>query len=238
MEHIRLLLYVIQEKTYRFTLHRLIAELFVENKDPENCVFVNHINENKNDFRAKNLEWVTPSENVLYSINTGTNKNCGETSKSSKITEEIANKICELIQEGYRTCEIVSILGVNRNTIRHIREGDTWKHVSKNYNLDFSNYKHFISEDEECNIINLKLSGKTHEEISKITGRSITAICKILRTAKIQVKPRKIVTNEIRSTVCFNVLNLYKYGLTIEEISLILGLKTDKVISVLISNRC
>lgn len=112
-------------KIYRFTLHRLIAELFVENKDPKNCVFVNHINENKNDFRAKNLEWVTPSENVLYSIKTGTNKNCGETSKSSKITEEIANKICELIQEGYRTCEIVSILGVNRNTIRHIREGDT-----------------------------------------------------------------------------------------------------------------
>ena len=47
----------------QFKLHRLVAHMFVDNPDKKNKVCVNHINQNKLDNRACNLEWVTYMEN-------------------------------------------------------------------------------------------------------------------------------------------------------------------------------
>ena len=47
-------------------VHRLVAEAFVQNDDPCSKTQVNHINEDKSDNRAVNLEWVTASQNVNH----------------------------------------------------------------------------------------------------------------------------------------------------------------------------
>lgn len=47
-----------------FLLHRLIANKFIDN--PKKMPEVNHINGDKKDNRADNLEWVTRSENLRH----------------------------------------------------------------------------------------------------------------------------------------------------------------------------
>lgn len=48
-----------------YYLHRLVAEAFCEKN--ENCTVVNHIDHNKYNNSANNLEWCTQKENVLHS---------------------------------------------------------------------------------------------------------------------------------------------------------------------------
>lgn len=59
------------KNTKRKTLliHRLVAKAFIDN--PNNLPQINHINGNKLDNRAVNLEWCTCRANIIHSIKNG-----------------------------------------------------------------------------------------------------------------------------------------------------------------------
>lgn len=52
-------------------VHRRVAMAFVKNNEPDKKTWVNHIDGDKMNSKASNLEWVTPSENVIDAYKNG-----------------------------------------------------------------------------------------------------------------------------------------------------------------------
>lgn len=62
----------IYPKRYSFSLHKLVAELFIPN--PDNLPEVNHKDNNPSNNRADNLEWCNQSYNIKYAYKYGNAK--------------------------------------------------------------------------------------------------------------------------------------------------------------------
>lgn len=73
-------------KTYNLQVHRLVAKEFILN--PLNKPCVNHIDYNPSNNYVGNLEWVTHSENCLWS-----KENIGKSRKGKKLTNDQKIKI-------------------------------------------------------------------------------------------------------------------------------------------------
>ena len=64
---------IVNKHTKVYRIHRLVADAFIgQQPTPEHQV--NHIDGNKANNRADNLEWVTPKENTDHAIRTGLRK--------------------------------------------------------------------------------------------------------------------------------------------------------------------
>ena len=104
-------------KTYR--VHRLVAEVFLEN--PENLPEVNHLSEDKTDNSLENLEWCTSQYNCNYGTR---NKRMAE--KLSKPVIAI-DKITGLIVEFPSALEAERQTGIYQTNITQCCKG---KHKS------------------------------------------------------------------------------------------------------------
>lgn len=120
-------------KQKRFSVHRLVAEYFVDNIEGKDVV--NHKDGCKTNNHKDNLEWCTCSENHLHAQEIGL-RPIGSKRNSALIDEECVHKVCEMIVKGKSRGEILSA-GIHPNLKKHmvdnIRRRRTWKHVSKLY---------------------------------------------------------------------------------------------------------
>lgn len=137
------------------TIHRLVAKMFCQNPDPETKIFVNHIDGDKKNNHYTNLEWSSPRENIIHACENGLRKPTfvNEHTKFPKdeevihdwtqfgqyiLSDDDVHKCCQMLEEGYRVCDISSMTGYNRRTVQHVLDKDykKWEHITDNY--DFS----------------------------------------------------------------------------------------------------
>lgn len=96
-------------------LHRVVAMCFCPGY--EDGMVVDHIDGNKQNNRADNLEWVTQKENIRRSRETHLQPNSAKT-YAGKLTEEERNAVIEMANSGkYSRRELASLFNVSHTTI-------------------------------------------------------------------------------------------------------------------------
>ena len=82
-------------------VHRIVAEVFLP-KPKENQTQINHINGDKSDNRAINIQWCTPSENLRHSYEVLGRKGAWLGKKMRPVSEEQRIRQSRLMKEYYK----------------------------------------------------------------------------------------------------------------------------------------
>lgn len=120
----------------KYLLHRLVAMAFI---DGSWDLQVNHIDGLKNNNYYKNLEFVTPRENLMHALDLGLNYR-GEDKPNSKLTNNQVEKICKLLEQGLNYDEIIDRLNLQNiprinGILADIKRGKTYLTISKKYSI-------------------------------------------------------------------------------------------------------
>lgn len=101
-------------------VHRLVAQAFVDN--PHKLPQVNHMNGNREDNSAANLEWCTASENQKHAIRTGL-KDPENTVKATRKKVLQLDMSGNVINEWRSLSDAASALGLQVSNISHCCKG-------------------------------------------------------------------------------------------------------------------
>lgn len=115
----------------RFYVHRLVADAFLGGCPAG--LQVNHINFNRADNRAANLEVVTCAQNAAHSkaagrtVDNGRNTPRGDASPNSKLNSQQVANIRALVAEGALKARVARQFGITKQQIANIVERRSWR---------------------------------------------------------------------------------------------------------------
>ena len=110
------------------SVHRIVALAFL-GKEPVGKPYVCHKDGDPTNNHVENLYWGTPEQNCADAKKHGTS-NVGSRNGSAKLTEDQVRNIHALILEGFSCSEIADSYDVHSETIRSIKSGKSWSHVT------------------------------------------------------------------------------------------------------------
>ncbi len=107
-------------------IHRIIAEQFVSN--PNNLPEINHIDYNRANPSADNLEWTTHQDNITYSVRAGhyKNKHSGEQNGRAKTTWAEVKEIRSKYANNVPISKITKEYNKPWSTVFNIVKNKTW----------------------------------------------------------------------------------------------------------------
>lgn len=133
-----------------FLTHRIVAEYYCPNDDPDNKTYVDHLNDDKRDNNYVNLEWVTPRENAIRSYDRGTSHTKGEQCHLTVYSDDQVHEMCRLLEQGQTPTQIIQTMGLMdirkyrwghplrtrlNSYIKKLRSGTFRKDITSQYNL-------------------------------------------------------------------------------------------------------
>lgn len=120
-------------KRKRLFVHRIMADLFVANKNRKKFNVVNHLDGNKLNNLPPNLEWTDKSGNQTHAIENGFSTvpkpKLGIDNKQSKLTESDVVKIRLKRKSGIKLKDLALSFGVTETNISLICRRKAWDHV-------------------------------------------------------------------------------------------------------------
>jgi hypothetical protein len=113
----------------RALVHVLVAEAFL-GEQPAGTQ-INHIDGDKANNRADNLEFVTPSRNVRHSLDVlGVQRAKGERNGMASLTDEQAQQIRMMHKTGrYKQVELARMFNTSPTVIGRLLLRKTWRHI-------------------------------------------------------------------------------------------------------------
>lgn len=117
-------LYVVLKGKKGKRVHRLVAQAFIQN--PNNYPEVNHKDGDKTNNRVENLEWCTPSQNMIHAVKSGLKP---PSYGRRKLTIDQVEEIRYLRYCGATSVQLASEFNVHKDSILNIISRRTWAHV-------------------------------------------------------------------------------------------------------------
>jgi hypothetical protein len=115
-------------RTYGKRIAVLVANAFIPQVNGKDLV--NHKDGNKRNDYFENLEWCTPSENIIHAHRTGLKIGVrGERNPHSKLSEYDVKNIRKRRRSGSSLRELAEHYGISHTTVRSICNFTKWKHV-------------------------------------------------------------------------------------------------------------
>lgn len=108
-----------------YTIHRLVAKVFLHESEFEGGLVL-HLDDNPKNNHFLNLKWGTSRDNILMSYAHGRRSKKGENHHLAKFTLKEVEDIRKRLNLGERVCEISREFKVCHQTISNIKQNKSW----------------------------------------------------------------------------------------------------------------
>ena len=144
----------------RFFIHRAVAELFIDNPNPQIYTVVNHLDGDKWNNCVWNLEWASESMNMDHAHLTEL-----ESSKN-RYDERLIHEVCKALSKGIKAVDVAKQFGLTPKFVSKIYTRTRWTSISKNYVFPSKTF----SDNEKKYISSLIEEGFKGAEIAQKLG--------------------------------------------------------------------